>query len=695
MGFFLLPPTPAGADGRVPERFQQPPRRSGPARRRRRCTYSGAGGGGGGGLWRRALRAFNAEMIPFKQEKHARALAFDPTTGALDLSPLPRNFGWVVDGRVAGCAIPTLPAHLAALRGVGVARVITIHEQPLPAPLPAAAAAQGVDLRHFPCDDRAPPAPAQLAAIVALMAEAVEAGEAVAVHCQGGVGRTATALAAYLVRAEGLSAAEALARLTARRKVLVTEAQTAALRAWWRAEQDAAVLGSAAEAETKEEEEEAVAATAAEGGAPDPAPAAAPPPAPRRPAVKLPRLILLCGLAASGKSTFAQALVDSFPDRVARVNKDEMRGKGEVDAAFAAAARRGLTVVVDMCNLTAEKRRAWAAAAWGPGAAWLVELATDPGACQYRAARRAGHPTLPPRRARGVIEAQARQYEPPTAEEGFAELIRLETEEAAAALLEEWGAAPPRVAPLDAQLVKFPRTHHAVNLGAATRDDRVLPEGDLRALLAAGGGGGRTLVVEEKLDGANMGLSIGRDGAVRAQNRSHFVTSGYHAQFKPLDKWLQQHTGDLWDVLQPEEHPERYILYGEWLHATHSVKYTRLPGWFVAFDLYDRRAEKFLGRGELARRLRGTRLPLAPLVHEGPLDLGGEAPAAFLRRLAHGPSAVTDGRREGVVLKVLGPDGRLEARAKVVREDFIAGNERWDRAAKLEVNQLDPEVFCG
>mmetsp|Transcript_7866 Transcript_7866/g.12421 ORF Transcript_7866/g.12421 Transcript_7866/m.12421 type:complete len:204 (-) Transcript_7866:751-1362(-) len=38
-----------GADGRVPERFQQPPRRSGPARRRRRCTYSGAGGGGGGG----------------------------------------------------------------------------------------------------------------------------------------------------------------------------------------------------------------------------------------------------------------------------------------------------------------------------------------------------------------------------------------------------------------------------------------------------------------------------------------------------------------------------------------------------------------------------------------------------------------------------------------------------------------------
>lgn len=144
------------------------------------------------------------------------------------------------------------------------------------------------------------------------------------------------------------------------------------------------------------------------------------------------------------------------------------------------------------------------------------------------------------------------------------------------------------------------RTQHALNLGAATRDDKVASEADLALFIRNARG---HIIVEEKVDGANMGISIRRsDGKIVVQNRSHFVSSSYHAQFQPLDKWLAKHTADLWEILEPGRH----ILYGEWLYATHSVRYDRLPGWFIAYDIYDKAEDKFLARACVTELLAKT-----------------------------------------------------------------------------------------
>ena len=77
---------------------------------------------------------------------------------------------------------------------------------------------------------------------------------------------------------------------------------------------------------------------------------------------------------------------------------------------------------------------------------------------------------------------------------------------------------------------KFPRTHHILDAGgkAVTRDDLLLDDGEI-ALFC----NGTTLVwVEEKVDGANLGISITKDGKIVAQNRSHFVNSASASQFK-------------------------------------------------------------------------------------------------------------------------------------------------------------------
>ena len=53
--------------------------------------------------------------------------------------------------------------------------------------------------------------------------------------------------------------------------------------------------------------------------------------------------------------------------------------------------------------------------------------------------------------------------------------------------------------------------------------------------------GTHDVVIEEKIDGANIGFSIAEDGKVMAQNRSHFVNSATHPQFKHIDEWISSH----------------------------------------------------------------------------------------------------------------------------------------------------------
>ena len=85
------------------------------------------------------------------------------------------------------------------------------------------------------------------------------------------------------------------------------------------------------------------------------------------------------------------------------------------------------------------------------------------------------------------------------------------------------------------------------------------------------------------------------------QNRSHFVDSSTHKQFSTLDAWLEAHSSALFQVMEPG-----HVLFGEWLYAKHSIHYTRLPDYFLAFDLYDRRTGVFHSSAERDRLLKDT-----------------------------------------------------------------------------------------
>ncbi len=101
---------------------------------------------------------------------------------------------------------------------------------------------------------------------------------------------------------------------------------------------------------------------------------------------------------------------------------------------------------------------------------------------------------------------------------------------------------------------------------------------------------GRFIVVEEKLDGANCGVSFGPGGELLLQSRGHYLAGGgRERQFGILKRWAAVHENALLERLG-----DRYVMYGEWMGKKHSVFYNHLPHLFCEFDIYDRSTGVFL-----------------------------------------------------------------------------------------------------
>lgn len=225
---------------------------------------------------------------------------------------------------------------------------------------------------------------------------------------------------------------------------------------------------------------------------------------------------------------------------------------------------------------------------------------------------------------------------------------------------------------MDDCFFRFPHMPHIAWLGTGTpRDDKVLSLGEADALLAG------TVVVEEKLDGANLGFSLGPDGRLRVQNRGQYLLEPYTGQFSRLSAWLAQHRYSLTDNLD-----DTLILFGEWCAARHSLDYEALPDWFVLFDVYDRTRQRFWSgtrRDALADTLG---LVVVPQLLHGPATL-----SELKSLLDTCTSHYRSGPPEGLVIRNESTDW-CESRVKLVRAEFTQTlSEHW-RSRGLEWNRV-------
>ena len=138
---------------------------------------------------------------------------------------------WLEEGRVFACRYPRGESALADLAQQGISVLVNLHQRGHD---PTRLARHGLVEVHIPVKDFSAPSPEQIARGIAVISEAVAAGERAAVHCGGGLGRTGTLLACYLVD-QGWEAEEAIDRVRAARPGSVeTAGQVAAVETYAR-----------------------------------------------------------------------------------------------------------------------------------------------------------------------------------------------------------------------------------------------------------------------------------------------------------------------------------------------------------------------------------------------------------------------------------------------------------------------------
>ena len=221
---------------------------------------------------------------------------------------------------------------------------------------------------------------------------------------------------------------------------------------------------------------------------------------------------------------------------------------------------------------------------------------------------------------------------------------------------------------LSSLLPEFPRTPHLPIEANAASDDKVCSIDDLRWLLSQ-----TRVVVEEKLDGANSGITIHNDQPV-IRNRSKILSKNYNAkgkakvQFVAIWTWFYDNKNKiqkLADILgfMPS-------IYGEWLYAKHTTHYDSLPDLFVAYDIYNPSTKEFLDPLVSRALLTDVGFSVPPLRFKGQVDIDT---LLALRNMKSEFS--TSQACEGVYIKV-GDANKMTARFKMVAQTF-SPSETW------------------
>lgn len=235
--------------------------------------------------------------------------------------------------------------------------------------------------------------------------------------------------------------------------------------------------------------------------------------------------------------------------------------------------------------------------------------------------------------------------------------------------------------------IKYPRTPHLFG-GKGTADDKYLSRAASLAMLQD-----RSLIVEEKIDGTNVGIHFDDKGNLILQCRGHLVTEGMHPQYDLFKQWATVKR-----CLLEERLGDRYILFGEWVYAKHSIHYLGLEHYFFEFDIYDKSESLFLTLEQRMHKIADSGILTVPVLHRGKItqaDLQALiGPSRYDSRFDNPVTQQVDRLMEGVYLRTEGNDseGRLTVtrRSKLVRPEFVekvSQSNHWQHQAMI-ANQL-------
>ena len=547
---------------------------------------------------------------------------------------MPRNFSWLIDNKIGGISALRCNEDILALKTLGIKKIYYFLDEREFDHIDN----KDITIKYVYCVNTKAP---KLDDMISTL-ENESFDEPILFGCLGGYGRTGTALACYLCyygtdnnRMNSESAIQYLR--TIRPKSIESDVQMDFIKQFSNKMYQTENIGNCFKKK-----------------------------------IKTPiKFIMLVGLPGSGKTTFSD-LFSSNGLHLKIVNQDVM-GRNMCENSLLKFIKEADITILDRVNYTIKDRKEWLNyTRLDPKNCLCVFLNTPKFICIERAKNRKNHPTIKKGGGERIIEDINKKLEVPTKEEGFSEVITLEDEEDVRNYLKSWKCEKIELENEDENFIhKFPRTQHIFNIGGATVDDRILSQESYNSFLS-----NEDVFIAEKVDGAQMGISIDENYKVKIQNRSHFVNSKSHSQFEKLDKWIIDHSQSLFEILDQDT-----ILFGEWLYAKHSIEYTGLPDYFLAFDLYNKKKKLFYNRDILVEKLKDTNIHFVREMFRGKIKDKSQ-----LLKMIEQKSEYTDGRVEGIYLKVFEGD-YVKERCKLVRNDFICGNDHWSKRG-IVINKL-------
>ena len=215
-----------------------------------------------------------------------------------------------------------------------------------------------------------------------------------------------------------------------------------------------------------------------------------------------------------------------------------------------------------------------------------------------------------------------------------------------------------------------------------------------------------TIIIEEKMDGSQLGIRFLEEGKLQFQSRGSVLDGGpAEMEFSLAKNWAYKNIEALWELLGT-----RYIILGEWLYFKHTIFYDPLPDFFMEYDIYDTHKNYFLSTDS-----RMTMLSKFPFITSVRVITKGQAFSSkefrshitkslfvskeqkenlLLQAAISGPSTEkaladsdTSGLMEGLYIKTETAD-RVTGRYKFIRGDFVhkitSSDEHWKHRVPIQ-----------
>lgn len=204
--------------------------------------------------------------------------------------------------------------------------------------------------------------------------------------------------------------------------------------------------------------------------------------------------------------------------------------------------------------------------------------------------------------------------------------------------------------------IKYPRTYHLPWSDGATDDDKVMAD--------TSNFEGKEVVVTEKMDGENTTMY---DDHIHARS----IDSGYH----PSRTFVK----GLWSEIKHRIPPDMRIC-GENMYAVHSIVYTQLSSYFLAFSIWNQ--DICLSWDETETLCQSLGLHTVPVLYRGLYD------ETIIKNL-YDKNKMSNSV-EGYVVRLAHPfhiDEFSVSVGKYVRENHVQTNQHWMKSG-LEMNML-------